>query len=56
MLYLGYEANFYFVRDGVIKANAIGHPISIPTSQDCIPFTSKATNLQVCNIQYGYIL
>lgn len=50
MLYLGYEANFYFVRDGVIEANAIAHPISIPTSQDCIPFTCKATNLQVCNI------
>lgn len=42
----GYAANFYFVRGGQIKPNAVGHPINIPTSEDCISFTWEATNLK----------
>ena len=45
--YSGYAGDFYFVRDGRLKVNAIKQPIYIPTSQDCIPFTWQATNLQV---------
>ncbi|XP_046853968.1 tyrosine-protein kinase RYK-like [Xenia sp. Carnegie-2017] len=40
----GYEANFYFVRNGEIKQNAVDHHINIPTKENCVPFSWKATN------------
>lgn len=53
--FLGYEANFYFVRNGEIKRNAVAHHITIPTKENCVPFSWKATNYKVAGYFY-YLL